>query len=141
MSGFSAWDEAAAGRNFTGEDGVPINLLLEEVPTRELDVAEDPHTREMTFAWEISTIALILVLLISPQTSYVWQNTERFVRSNLVSGSESNIDGCFLIYHYQGVVQRRLWQQRAALLPHEPRHRRESRGVPRAGSHRLLEGM
>ena len=52
----------------------------------------------MTFAWEISTIALILVLLISPQTSYVWQNTERFAGSKLVAGFELQyVDGCFLI--------------------------------------------
>ena len=85
ISDFSAWDETAAGRNFTDESGVPINLLLEEVPTGELDVVEDPHTREMTFAWEISTISLILFILISPQTSYVWQNTERLAGCKLVA--------------------------------------------------------
>ena len=75
----AAWEERAAGRNYTDENGVPANLLLDlDVPTEELDISEDPHTREMTFTWEISTIALILLLLIIPQTSTVWKDTERF---------------------------------------------------------------
>ena len=89
---FKAWDERT-GRFFTDENGVPTNLLLDtDIPTDEMDIVESPHTREMTFMWEISTIFLILLLLIIPQTSTVWQDTERFAKITLHQGLH-DVDG------------------------------------------------
>ena len=78
----TAWDERTEGRNYTDENGVPAHLLLDtDVPTGELDISESPHTREMTFVWEISTIFIILLFLFMPQTSTVWEDTERLENS------------------------------------------------------------